>query len=212
MFSPGFDHYWGNRFDENPSSHVEDLMRVVGQLAKDPADLLHRVSATDRQHGLFALLTGEGFAADGILKPKPTTADPGRLQDDGTEAGTPPAVTADHLSPDQIAKFDQFAALAKAKHVALVGVQLPFYGKILDALGTDPENGIWREFTAAEFRKHIADAGVAFFDFADMPNYRDKPEYFIDSLDPDARLVGEVMRQVTADPRVKALLPKAEAR
>jgi hypothetical protein len=40
------------------------------------------------------------------------------------------------------------------------------------------------------------------------PAYRDKPEYFIDSLDPDPRAVGEIMRQVTADPRVKALLPK----
>ena len=212
MFSPGFDHYWGNRFDENPSSHVEDLMRVVGQLTKDPADLLHRLLATDRQHGLFALLTGEGFGADGVLTPRPTTADPARLRDDGTEAGTPPAVTADHLSPDQIAKFDQFVALAKAKHIALVGVQLPFYGKILDALGNDPDNGIWHEFAAAEFRKHIADAGVVFFDFADMADYRDKPEYFIDSLDPDARLVGEAMRRVMADPRVKALLPKAGAR
>jgi len=121
-------------------------------------------------------------------------------------------VTADHLSPDQIAKFDQFVALAKAKHIALVGVQLPFYGKILDTLGNDPDNGIWHEFAAAEFRKHIADAGVVFFDFADMADYRDKPEYFIDSLDPDARLVGEAMRRVMADPRVKALLPKAGAR
>jgi hypothetical protein len=211
MFSPGFDHYWGNRFDETPSSHVEDLMRVIGRLARDPADLLRRLPATDRQHGLFALLTGEGFGADGTLTPKATTADAARLQDDGTEAGTPPAVVAEHLSPEQIAKFDQFVALAKAKRVALVGVQLPLYGKILDALGNDPENGIWREFAGAEFRRHVADAGVAFFDFADMPDYRDKPEYFIDSLDPDARLVGEVMRRVTGDPRVMALLPKAEA-
>jgi hypothetical protein len=211
MLSPGFDHYWGNRFDDTASSHVEDLMRVVGQLTNDPADLLHRLSATDREHGLLALLSGEGFRADGTLTPKPTTPDPARLQDDGTEAGTPPAVTADHLSPDQIAKLDAFVALAESKHIALVAVQLPFYGKMLDALGNDPENGSWREFAGAEWHQHLADAGVLFFDFADMPGYRDKPDYFIDSLDPDARLTGQVMRQVMADPRVKALLPKAGA-
>lgn len=212
MFSPGFDHYWGNRFDEAPSSHVSDLMRVVGQLGKDPIDLLRRLSATDHEHGLFALLTGEGFGPDGVLTPKPTSPDPARLQADGTEAGTPPAVMAEHLSSEQIAKFDEFVALAKAKHVALVGIQLPLYGKILDGLNGDPQDGIWREFAGAAWRKRLADAGVLFFDFADVADYRDKPEYFIDSLDPDARLVGHVMRQVMADPRVKALLPKTEAR
>jgi hypothetical protein len=175
-------------------------------------DLLRRLSATDRRHGLFALLTGEGFGPDGTLTPKPTTLDPARLQDDGTEAGTPPAVMAEHLSPEQTANFDQFVALAKSKHVALIGIQLPFYGKILDELNDDPQNGIWREFAGAEWRQHLVDAGVVFFDFADMPEYRDKPEYFIDSLDPDARLVGQVMRRVMADPRVKALLPKTAER
>jgi hypothetical protein len=212
MLSPGFDHYWGNRFDEAAAPHVSDLVRVVGQLAKDPAGLLRRLPATDREHGLLALLTGEGFGPDGALTPKPTSPDPARLQGDGTEAGTPPAVMAEHLSSEQIAKFDALAALAKAKHVALVGIQLPLYSKILDGLKSDPQNGLWREFAGAEWRKHMADAGVVFFDFADMPEYRDKPEYFIDSLDPDARLVGQVMRQVMADPRVKALLPRSEAR
>ncbi|HWB47778.1 MAG TPA: hypothetical protein VG651_01610 [Stellaceae bacterium] len=210
MLSPGFDHYWGNRFDEAPAPHVSDLMRVVGQFAQAPVDLLRRLPATDREHGLFALLTDEGFGPDGVLTPKPTTPDPTRLQADLTEAGTPPAVMAEHLSPEQIAKFDRFAALAKAKHVALVGVQLPYYRKILDGLN-DPQDGIWREFAGAEWRRHLADAGVLFFDFADMPDYRDKPEYFIDSLDPDARLTGQVMRRVMADPQVEALLPKAGA-
>jgi hypothetical protein len=212
MFSPGFDHYWGNRFDETPSTHVADLLRVVGQLAKDPVDLLRRLPATDREHGLLALLTGDGFHADGVLPTKSPTSDADRLQADGTEAGTPPAVFADHIAAEQLAKFDEFVALAKAKHVVLVGIQLPLYAKILDGLNSDPQAGIWREFESAEFRQRLADAGVVFFDFADVPKFRDKPEYFVDSLDPDPRAVNEVMRQVMADPRVKALLPKAQGK
>lgn len=210
MFSPGFDHYWGNRFDLTASSHVDDLMRVIGQVSTDPVDLWRRLGATDHTHGLLALLTGEGFGAEGWLPAKATTPDPDRLEGDGTEVGTPPAVMAEHLSPEQIAKFDEFVALAKAKHVALIGIQLPLYKKILDGLNDDPQAGIWREFESPEWRQKLADAGVMFFDFADDPAFRDKPEYFIDSLDPDARAVGQVMRQVMADQRVKALLPKAQ--
>jgi hypothetical protein len=209
MFSPGFDHYWGNRFDLTPSTHIDDLMRVVGQLISDPADLWHRLSAAGREHGLYALLTGEGFAADGSMPAKPTTQDAARLDADNTEIGTPPAVLADEMSADQIAKFDEFVALAKEKHVALIAVQLPLYKKILDGLNANPDAGIWRQFQSAEWRQRLADKGVTFFDFADDPAYRDKPEYFVDSLDPDPRAVGEVMRQIMADPRVKALLPKA---
>ena len=84
MFSAGFDHYWGNRFDENPAPHVASLLRVVGQLAKDPADLLRRLPATGREHGLYAVLTGDGFRPDGSLPAPPTTVDPARLQADPT--------------------------------------------------------------------------------------------------------------------------------
>jgi hypothetical protein len=209
MFSPGFDHYWGNRFDQSPSTHIDDLMRIVGQLTKDPIDLWHRLSAADRERGLYALLTGEGFAADGSVQAKPATDDAARLGADGTELGTPPAVLADEMSPDQIAAFDKFVALANEKHVALIAVQLPFYKKILDGLNGNPDAGIWRQFESAKWRQHIADKGVVFFDFADTPAYRDKPRYFTDSLDPDPHAVGEIMRQVMADTRVKALLPKA---
>ena len=212
MFSAGFDHYWSNRFDEQPTTHVADFMRVVGQLAKDPVDLWHRLPATGRQHGLHAVLTGDGFRADGSLPEKPPTSDPARLQADATEAGTPPAVFADRISAEQVAKLGAFVALAKAKHVALIGIQLPFYKKILDGLNSNPQAGIWREFESDAWRRQLAESGVVFFDFADRPEYRDNPAYFIDSLDPSLRAVNEIMRKVMADPRVTAVLPKGEGR
>jgi len=209
MLSAGFDHYWGDRFDEKQDTHMGDLLRVVGQLRDDPLELWRRLPTANRAQGLYAVLTGDGFRADGSMAGKPTTPDPQRLADDGTGVDIPPVVLADHISPDQAAKFDQLAALAKEKHVTLIGIQLPYYEKILSGLQDNQQAGIWREFESAEWRRHVADSGVLFFDFADMPEYRDKPEYFVDSLDPGSRLVDHVSRLVMADPRVRALLPKA---
>jgi hypothetical protein len=210
MFSPGFDHYWGDRFDDTPSPHIAALLRVVGQLRDNPLALWRRLPAADRLQGLYAVLTGDGFRADGSMMEKPATADPQqRLSEDNAEVGVPPVVVADQMSPDQVANFDKLVALAKEKNVALIAVQLPYYEKILKALNDNPDAGNWREFESAEWRRHVADSGVLFFDFADMPDYRDKPEYFLDSLDPDRRVVDHISRLILADPRVAALLPQA---
>jgi hypothetical protein len=211
MFSAGFDHYWADRFDEKPPTHVSSLLRVIGQMREDPRRLWHVLPDTGRRHGLLALLSGEGFGADGSLSGRAGAPDAQRLLDDGTSAGTPPVALADRIEPEQVAKFDQFVALAKAKHVALVGVQLPYYQKILNGLNDNSEAGIWREFEGAEWQQRLAAAGVLFFDCADMPEYRDKPEYFIDSLDPDTRVVNQVTKLVLADPRMRSLLPKVAA-
>jgi hypothetical protein len=210
MFSPGFDHYWGNRFDDGEPPHIAGLLRIVGQLRDGPLALWRRLPAADRLQGLYAVLTGDGFRADGSMVEKPATADPQRrLSQDESEVGLPPVVVADNMSPDQIANFEKLVALAKEKGVTLIAVQLPYYEKILKGLNDNPDAGNWREFESAEWRKHLADSGVLFFDFADMPEYRDKPEYFLDSLDPDRRVVDHVSRRILADPRVTALLPQA---
>jgi hypothetical protein len=211
MFSSGFDHYWADRFDEHPEAHVANLLRVAGQLASDPVDLLRRLPDTARERGLFALLTGDGFNPDGSRLAPPVSADPQRLADDATGAGVPPVVLADRIADEQVAEFDQFVAFANAKHIALIGVQLPYYAKILDGLAGSADAGIWRQFESAAWQQqHLAASGVTFFDFANMPEYRDKPEYFSDSLDPDARVVGDIARRVMADPRVRAVLPDAK--
>lgn len=209
MFSPGFDHYWGNRFDEHAGSNIAGVLRVLAQLRDDPVGLWRRLPTTGQAQGLYAVLSGAGFRGDGALTAPPPTSDPQRLADDGTEPGAPPVVLSDAFAPEQIRQFDEFAALAKAKHIALIGIQMPFYGKILQGLSGDQQPGIWRDFKSERWRERIAATGVVFFDFADMPEYRDKPEYFIDSLDPDARLAHEVMRRVIADPRVRPLFAGA---
>ena len=208
MFASGFDHYWADRFDEHPETHVANLLRVAGQLAKDPADLLRRLPDTAHERGLFAVLTGDGFNPDGSRLAPAVTPDPQRLADDSTGVGVPPVVLADHIAAEQLAEFDQFVAFANSKHIALIGVQLPFYAKILDGLNGSQDAGIWRQFESADWQQqHLAASGVAFFDFADMPEYRDKPQYFNDSLDPDARVGVDVTHRILSDPRVRAVLP-----
>ncbi len=211
MFSSGFDHYFVDRFDEKPSTHVADLLRVVAQLREDPFRLWRGMPAADHVHGLYAILTGEGFNADGSSIVWTSAPDRQRLLDDGTAAGNPPVALGDHMASEQVAEFEQFIAFAKEKHIALVGVQLPFYEKILNGLNGNPEAGIWREFASAEWQQRLAAAGVTFFDFSDTPEYRDKPERFITSLEPDAMTVGQIARRMMADPRVRALLPKIGA-
>jgi hypothetical protein len=206
MFAAGFDHYWVNRFDERPAIHVDGLLRLIGQLRDDPLRLWRSLAAADHVHGLYALLAGDGFHADGSLPGAAGSSDPQRLTDDGTGPGVPPVELADRIASEQVAKFEQFVAFAKAKHIGLVGIQLPYYGKILSGLADNPRAGIWREFESEAWRQRLAEAGVVFFDFADMPDYRDKPEFFTDSLDPDARVAADIMQRVTADPRVRALL------
>src|SRR5262249_4808284 len=49
MFSSGFDHYWSARFDEQPETHIANLLRVLAQFSVDPLDLLRRLSRTDHQ-------------------------------------------------------------------------------------------------------------------------------------------------------------------
>jgi hypothetical protein len=211
MFASGFDHYWTDRFDEHPETHVANLLRVAGQLASDPVDLLHRLPDTAHERGLFAVLTGDGFNPDGSRLAPPAGADPQHLADDTTGVGVPPAVLADRIADEQVAEFDQFVALANAKHVALIGVQLPYYAKILDGLNGSADAGIWRQFESAQWQQqHLAASGVTFFDFANMPEYRDKPDYFSDSLNPDARVVADVTQRIMADARVRAVLPDAK--
>lgn len=211
MFHPDFDRHWVERFYEEPTTHLADLKIVLDQIGKDPKALWQRLSETDRLRGLSAVLSAQGFRPDGSLFGAPATPNPARLLNDGTGAGVPPVEFADTLSPVQRRRFEQFTALAKSKGIALIGIQVPYYEKILNGLNDEPRAGIWREFRSPESRRYFEEQGVIYFDFADMPEYRSKPEHFIDSIHPDARVIRHVMRLVFADPRVQRLLPKAEA-
>src|SRR5262249_27111506 len=154
-----------------------EMLRLFGQLREDPLRLWRALPASDRRQGLLALLSGEGFGADGTLSAATPSSDPQRLIDDGTRAGIPPVELSERIAPEQVEKFEEFATFAKSKAITLIGVQLPYYRKILDELNDDPRAGSWREFASAEWQRRLAAVGVVFFDFAGLPEYRDRPEY-----------------------------------
>jgi len=210
MFAQGFDLNWAGRFYERPTTHIADLKMVVDQLMKAPLDLWKRLPLTEHYRGLAAVLTANGFRADGSLFGQPQSPDPNRLLHDDITVGVPPVVLADHISPEQVTQFQRFVAVAKAHHIALIGIQVPYYVKVLNGLDTNPKAGIWREFQSAKWRRFFDQSGMIFFDFADMPGISNDPQYFIDSVHPDARVIRAVMKIVFRDPRVRAVLPKPE--
>ncbi len=210
MFTPDFDRHWTGRFYEQPTTHFADLKIIVDQLRKDPLVLWRRMFLTDHLRGLHGVMSGDGFNSDGSLFGRPGTPDSNRLLNDGMQVGTNPIELSDHISPGEVQAFQRFVAVAKAHQIALIAIQVPMYAKILNGLNNSPKAGVWRELRSPQWQRWFQEMGVIFFDFADLPGFRDKPEYFIDSIHPDARIMEHVMKIVLADPRVQAVLPKPE--
>jgi hypothetical protein len=212
MFSKGFDDIWTTRFYEQPPTNAEAIKFVIDEWLKHPVTLIRRLPAADDLKGIYAILNGDGFGEDGSLISQGSyPADPRRLDEDGTGVGIAPVQLDAGFADEQIAAFERFVAFAHSKNVTLIGIQVPFYKKILDGLNSDPRAGMWHEFRSDARRQYFESKGIIFFDFADMPEYRDKPQYFVDSLHPDRQIFHDFMQQILADPRVKAVLPNATA-
>jgi hypothetical protein len=211
MFSRNFDQYWSTRFYEHPPTHAESVRFVLQEWQKNPIYLLRRLSAASDLQGIYALLNGDGFKEDGSLTfSGGLSADPKRLDNDGIVVGQVPVQVGNGFDEGEVASFERFVAYAHSKNIVLIGIQVPFYKKVLDGLNSSPNAGIWREFRSEARRRYFASKGVMFFDFADMPEYRDKAQHFIDSIHPDPKVFHDMLRRILADPQVKAVLPKAE--
>lgn len=198
MFSDAFADPWQRRFVPEPPTHWEDLKATVDVLLTEPARLF-------RSMPYGAVWAQRGFRADGSgYETGLLSNDPKRVDLDIPEA---PGAGFDVR---QITAFERFVSYAKSKGIALVGIAFPLYGTMLDALNRDPHAGIWREFESDKTRAYFASAGILFFDYADMAEYRDKPEHFHDSLHPDGVVTDDVMHRVLGDRRIQALLPNLE--
>lgn len=212
MFSKEFDRSgnWGDRFYDEPPTHWEDLKAVIDVLAQRPFHLIGQLSHTDEAKGIYAVANGTGFRWDGDLQSPQPSADPDHLEfeNDQIEVGRTPLLLDDHMARSQIENFTRFMELARSHHISVVGVQFPFYARIIDSLNSNPNAGIWRQFQSPQMRQFFESQGMIFFDFADFPPYRDQPQHFVDSLHPDAVLDEIVVKRVLADPRVRTLLPR----
>ena len=177
MFNDEFDRAWDSRFYERPPTHWEDLKIVVDSLTKNPRGVLERLFTAKDVKGIYAFLHGDGFRLDGSLDQTwVPDSNPERITNDTIHVGRPPAVFGDKFDPKEMAAFERFVEFAKSKNISLVGIQVPFHAKILDALNS--WSGLWRKFRGKMGRDYLEGKGVLFFDFADMPEYRDRPERF----------------------------------
>jgi hypothetical protein len=207
MFNKDFDHYWVDRFYERAPTHVEDLKIILDEILKEPRVLLRRLPAAEEVKGIYAVRNGDGFRQDGSLDPIAISRNATDLAHDGIEVGKPPTVLGMRLDDEQVAAFERLVAYAKSKNIVLIGIQVPFYAKVLNGLNNEPWAGLWRKFESEPTRAYFRSQGVIFFDFADMPEYRDNPENFVDSVHPGPRVVKDIAGRMLRDPRVRAVLP-----
>ena len=207
MFVDGYDKNWNNAFSESAPTHLEDLKAIIDELATEPRVLLARLSVADNLKGLFAVRNGDGFKADGSMVALPVPSGPHHVDNDGIHVGNLPAVFGDHFDTDDVISFERFTAFARSMNIALIGIQFPFYAKVLNGLNGRAGAAEWRDFRSDARRRYFASNGVLFFDFADMPEYRNVPGDFYDSVHPALNVVQDVMRRVLSDDRVRAILP-----
>jgi hypothetical protein len=211
MFSKDFDLAGVWKFYGQFPTHAEEIKFVIDEMEKHPLALIRRLPYADELKGLYAVLSGDGFQPDGTLVAGLPTADPRRLDQDGTGVGVSPVQLGTAFDNEEIQAFERFVNFAHEKNIRLIGIQVPFYAKILYGLNKDPSAGIWREFRSEARKAYFESKDVIFFDFVDMPEYRDKPEHFIDSIHPDARVFRDILLRVLRDPRVKEILPSAQS-
>ncbi len=208
MFGFGFEKYWKKRFYETPTTHIADIKIVLDEIIRRPIIIWQNLVNTKQFKGLYAVLSASGFRTDGSLMFGKLKLSPDRLSSDGTSVGVAPVELSDSFDPYQVRAFEHFMAAAKSRGIAVIGIQLPYYDKILDALETTARNGSWREFRSKERAQYFADQGLIFFDFADIPSLRNTPERFVDSIHPDRVAVSKLVKRIAKDPRVQQLLPR----
>jgi hypothetical protein len=212
MFNKGFDKKWADRFYEQPTTHIDDLKLAMDHLWETP-ELFENLSYTGQYKGIYAVLNkgDQSFHADGSLSNVQVSNDPRRLEAFGKRVGDGEIEASDAIDPQEIESFERLMAFAQQKRIALIGIQVPFWKPLAADLDTNPGSGIWREFESPERRDFFAKSGLLFFDFGHLPHYADQAQYFIDPIHPDARVLEYIMGEVTADPRVRALLPELPA-
>jgi|HubBroStandDraft_4_1064222.scaffolds.fasta_scaffold04915_5 hypothetical protein len=210
MFNDEYNRAWDDLFSEPPPTHWQELKTVIDELLREPANFLSRVFRAENAKGVYALRFGLGFQVDGSLAVSGTPdANPARLMGD-YHVGAVPFVFGDRFNPEQMNSFERFVDFAKSKNIALIGIQFPFYAGILDALDRTSQ-GLWHQFNSDNSRSYIESKGVVFFDFANMPEYRDKPEAFMNSGHAASDVIEDVMNRVLEDSRVSTLLPQLKA-
>ncbi|OIQ92731.1 hypothetical protein GALL_253340 [mine drainage metagenome] len=231
MFSEDFDKVWADRFYVTPETHWAGLKIVLDHTVKsidwpffpakdrppvfpgtpDPnIKIWNKLSDTDHLRGYAAVLTDFGFQEDGSMHfGRDIPKDPLRLVDDNIFIGVPPVEGGDVVAKNQLEAFEKFVKFAKSKNIILIGVQVPYYDKVISGFEKYKHNGVWKDIRSPERKKYFEDHGVIFFDLSDMPKYRYHPEFFLDSVHPGYRIMRDVTETIMSSPETRQDFLKA---
>ena len=197
--------------------HLLRLRDVFDTLFDNPAAL--RANGHDPVSGLPVIglapsIYANGFRPDGSeTQNEPDLfgyRDPNRNMLKGNLLNRSPLFYGDKMDPEEMAQFEEFAALARARGITLIAVQMPMFGPMAKYLAKDENFGILRDFRAHIAQGYFERQGVIVFDFLDFTAWGQDPRYFIDAWHPTEVISAAVLYQMLGDPRVQAILPKID--
>jgi hypothetical protein len=159
--------------------------------------------------GIQAIRTQDGFRSDGSYH-----YSAGRLESSKQNLTAQFLVQAmpgaPNIDPGQIAALERFAALARERHVTLIGIQLPLIKEGVDFLDNEPSYhhyaGVWREFMSQQMRVKFRSLGIHFFDLG-RANFADDNNNFVDAYHPSELGALRSMISLCDDSDFRSLLP-----
>jgi hypothetical protein len=146
--------------------------------------------------GTQAILSQEGFRSDGSYVFSPAHIEAAERSQKGADFLIRAVPGAPQMSERQKAHIVELAALARARGITMIAVQLPIIRAAVDYMDRDESfhhyAGLWREFESEATREWLAQIGITFLDFARSDIDADRAN-FIDALHPSESGMLKVM-------------------
>jgi hypothetical protein len=187
---------------------VGEVMRNPAALFRLPREPIYGVPAV----GLQASEAGRGFRIDGsfqygdILR---GDASKGVSVEQAVErvrlpkAPFLPGASINAIEKQQLAEFLQ---LCRSKGIAVIGVAMPYLPKVVEALDSSPQHGIWAEFRSPPFRDWAAAQGMLYFDFSDIKSFGGTDAEFVDAFHASEPAYIRMLLEMAGNPKANALL------
>lgn len=215
-FSPLFTAAWNNPLifeTKGWSEHFVALNDVRNQLFQTPRLIWtrHAPYYRNRAYGLRALEIGNANRFDGseqwpagMIKSRtpPTDAQCAAILERMIPGGA-----ANTIGRQEMKAFAEFLALAHAKGISVIGVQMPMFLPTVRLLESAPDYVFLRDFRARVAAGCFSNMGMPFFDFLRFPG-AECFDYCGDPVHPNEPLTAAALLAMGDDPQVAALLPK----
>ena len=195
--------------------------KLVDEILDDPAMLVQ--PAVDPWSGvpalgLQAIRTGTGFRLDGSYQyggvyrgdPRANAATPQNALD-RVASGIPPFINADVMAESHLAELDRFAAIARDRGIALIGITMPYLPPVSAALARSPHHRILADFNSPQMQQRLHRLGILHIDFTDLTQFHGYEDEFVDPFHPSEPAVLRMLIAMLERTDVRALLPELDA-